>query len=75
MEAGFQSYWESHLKPVFLCAGVRDERRMLYYYQFVKAGVMTVLKLWLDGGCRESPEEIAGILRAMLSSTYGKGEK
>ena len=69
MEAGFQSYWESRLKPVFLRAGVRDERRMLYYYQFVKAGVMTVLKLWLDGGCRESPEEIAGILRAMLSAT------
>lgn len=75
MEAGFQSYWESHLKPVFLRAGVRDERRMLYYYQFVKAGVMTVLKLWLDGGCRESPEEIAGILRAMLSSIPRKGEK
>ena len=75
MEAGFQSYWERHLKPVFLRAGVRDERRMLYYYQFVKAGVTTVLKLWLDSGCRESPEEIAGILRAMLSSTYGKGEK
>ncbi len=74
METGFQSYWESHLKPVFLRAGVRDERRMLYYYQFVKAGVTTVLKLWLDGGCRESPEEIAGILRAMLSSTYEKGE-
>ncbi len=75
METGFQSYWESNLKPVFLRAGVRDERRMLYYYQFVKAGVTTVLKLWLDSGCRESPEEIAGILRAMLSSTYGKGEK
>ena len=28
MEAGFQSYWESHLRPVFLKAGVKDERRM-----------------------------------------------
>ena len=74
MEAGFQSYWESHLKPVFRRAGVTDERRMLYYYQFVKAGVMTVLKLWLDGGCRESPEEIARILRSMMHSTGQKGE-
>ena len=75
MEAGFQSYWESHLRPVFLKAGVKDERRMLYYYQFVKAGVMTVLKLWLEDGCREDPEEIARILRAMMSSTTRKGEK
>ena len=75
MEAGFQSYWESHLRPVFLKAGVTDERRMLYYSQFVKAGVMTVLKLWLEGGCREEPAEIARILRAMLNSTTRKGEK
>ena len=74
MEAGFQSYWESHLKPVFLRAGVTDERRMRYYYQFVKAGVMTVLKLWLEDGCRESPAEIARILRTMLNSGYEKGE-
>lgn len=75
MEAGFQSYWESHLKPMFRKAGVTDERRMLYYYQFVKAGVMTVLKLWLEGGCRESPEEIARILRAMMNSTTRKGKQ
>ena len=75
MEAGFQSYWESHLRPVFLRAGVMDERRMLYYYQFVKAGVMTVLKLWLEDGCREDPAEIARILRAMLHATARKGER
>lgn len=72
MEAGFQSYWESHFKPVFLRAGVRDERRMQYFYQFVKAGVMTVLKMWLDDGYRESPEEIARVLRSMLNSTAWK---
>ena len=75
MEAGFQSYWELQLKPLFLRAGVTDERRMMYYYQFVKAGVMTVLKLWLEDGCRESPEEIARVLRAMLSSSVQKAEK
>ena len=75
MEAGFQSYWDWHLRPVFLKAGVTDERRMLYYYQFVKAGVMTVLKLWLEDGCREDPREIARILRTMLRATARKGEK
>ncbi len=74
MEEGFQNYWESHLKPLFQKAGVTDERRMLYYYQFVKTGIMTVLKLWLEDGCRESPEEIAHILRTMLNSTYEKGK-
>lgn len=73
MEAGFQSYWETHLKPVFLREGVTDERRMFYYYRYVKAGVTSVLKSWLEGGCRESPAETAHILRTMLNLKARKG--
>ncbi len=69
LAAGFDRIWEESLKPRFLKAGVSDERRMRYYYQFVRAGVMQVIKIWIDDGCRESDEEIAGILRAMLVSS------
>ena len=47
----------------FLAAGITDERRMLYYFHYVRAGMTTVLRLWLEDGCRETPEEIASVLR------------
>jgi len=74
LAAGFDRVWEETIKPRFLKAGVYDGRRMKYYYQFVRAGVIQVLKLWIDGGCRESDEEMAGILRAMLVPGYKKRE-
>ncbi|MBR4393508.1 MAG: TetR family transcriptional regulator C-terminal domain-containing protein, partial [Oscillospiraceae bacterium] len=63
MEDGFQTIWETQLRPRFLAAGITDERRMLYYFHYVRAGMTTVLRLWLEDGCRETPEEIANILR------------
>ena len=63
MEDGFQAIWKTRLKPRFLAAGITDERRMLYYFHYVRAGMTTVLRLWLEDGCRETPEEIASILR------------
>ena len=63
MEDGFQAIWETRLKQRFLAAGITDERRMLYYFHYVRAGMTTVLRLWLEDGCRETPEEIAHILR------------
>lgn len=69
-EAGFQSFWENRLKVRFQAAGVTDERRMLYYYEFVRAGISQVLKLWIDGGCLETPGEIGKIIKSMLVSTY-----
>ena len=63
MEDGFQAIWETRLKPRFLAAGITDERRMLDYFHYVRAGMTTVLRLWLEDGCRETPEEIANILR------------
>ena len=63
MEDGFQTIWETQLRPRFLAAGITDERRMLYYFHYVRAGMTTVLRLWLEDGCRETPEEIASVLR------------
>ena len=67
MEDGFQAIWETQLKPHFLAAGITDERRMLYYFHYVRAGMTTVLRLWLEDGCRETPKEIAHILRNSIA--------
>lgn len=35
-----------------------------YHIEFFRAGFNRVLEMWLDGGCKESPEEIDEIIRA-----------
>lgn len=34
-----------------------------YHITFFKAGLNAILRKWLDGGCKESPEEIETILK------------
>ena len=67
MEAGMQAVWDRYMKPVFLSRGVTDEAHMLYYYQYFKAGVLSMLKLWLDRDCLEKPQEIAGMIEKILN--------
>ncbi len=35
-----------------------------YHIEFFRAGLNAILRKWLDGGCRESPEEMNAILIA-----------
>ncbi len=35
-----------------------------YHIEFFRNGLNAVIKMWLAGGCRESPEEMAGVLKA-----------
>ncbi len=35
---------------------------MGYHVEFFKAGFNAIVKRWLEGGCRETPEEMNGIL-------------
>jgi hypothetical protein len=39
---------------------------MRYYFSYAKSGFETVLHMWLEGGCIESPREIAEIIHKML---------
>ncbi len=34
-----------------------------YHIEFFRSGLNAILKMWLAGGCQESPEEMAEILR------------
>lgn len=62
----FQRYWQSRVEPLFRSFGVNEEASMRYYYAYFKAGFLNVLRLWLENGCKESPEEISRIIFHIL---------
>ena len=35
-----------------------------YHIEFFRSGLNTIIKMWLAGGCRETPEEMANILKS-----------
>ena len=39
-------------------------KNIKYHIEFFRSGLNAMLKMWLDGGCQESPEEMADILRS-----------
>ncbi len=42
---------------LFLAHGVESEARMRYYFAYAKSGFETILRMWLECGCRESPRD------------------
>ncbi len=40
------------------------EETMEYHVEFFKAGFNAIVKKWMDGGCRETPEQMSEILKA-----------
>ena len=40
------------------------DRHVNYHIEFFRSGLNTIIKMWLADGCRESPEEMAEILRS-----------
>ena len=67
VEEGMQTVWDKYLKPVFLSRGVTDETHMLYYYLYFRTGVLSMLRLWLDRECAESPREVAEMITKTLN--------
>lgn len=35
-----------------------------YHCEFFRSGINTIIKMWLDGGCKETPEQMVGIIKA-----------
>lgn len=40
-----------------------ENKNIKYHIEFFRSGLNAVIKLWLDGGCKESPHEMAEILK------------
>ncbi len=67
VETGMHALWDSHLKPVFLARGVTNETHMRYYYQSFRTAMMSMLRLWLERDCTESPDELSQMMiRALI---------
>lgn len=41
-----------------------DDRFTEYHIEFFKSGLTRIIKLWLQNGCRESPEEMFEIIKS-----------
>lgn len=41
-----------------------DCKYLNYHAEFFKSGLNAIIKMWLDGGCTETPEEMADIIKS-----------
>ena len=40
-----------------------DDTLVKYHIEFFRNGLNAIIKLWLSGGCQESPEQMAEVLK------------
>ncbi|MBO4953917.1 MAG: TetR/AcrR family transcriptional regulator [Clostridia bacterium] len=60
-------YDEQHQGMVYDIARAEqdfDNKHIDYHIAFFRSGINAIIKMWLAGGCKESPEEMAEILKA-----------
>jgi len=62
-----QWYAAMHTQPSGEAASISAEERYMLLY--VASGTAQILKAWLSGGCRESPEQILHIIKQNLPDT------
>lgn len=49
---------------VHQAAAYYDNRHIEYHMEFFRSGLNAIIKMWLQNGCQESPEEICSIIIA-----------
>ena len=59
---GFTTIWEHFFVPFFEKCGIADRKDMEYYFTFYQGGLKEAVVKWLEDGCVESPEYIAGLI-------------
>lgn len=60
-------YDETHKISIYdhrRAAAEHLDRNVEYHIEFFRSGLNTIIKMWLAGGCRETPEEMAEILKS-----------
>lgn len=40
-----------------------DNKNIKYHIEFFRSGLNAIIKMWLDGGCKETPTEMAEIIK------------
>ena len=41
-----------------------DDKHIAYHAEFFRCGFNAIVKMWLAGGCKETPEEMEGMIRS-----------
>lgn len=60
-------YDEKHQVCVYDAARAESDfkgKHIKYHIEFFRNGINSIIKMWLSGGCEESPEEMAEILKS-----------
>jgi AcrR family transcriptional regulator len=60
-------YDDQHLISVYDAGRAEKEHidnNLKYHIEFFRNGLNAIIKLWLAGGCKESPEEMAEVLKS-----------
>lgn len=47
-----------------------DNKHIKYHIEFFRNGINAIIKMWLRDGCKESPEEMAEILKREYQGRY-----
>lgn len=61
---GFDNHSTVFKYDINLAQKFFDNKFLEYHIEFFKAGLNSIIKLWLKNDCRESPEEINSILES-----------
>ncbi len=59
---GYDNTHSVELGQLYNMYPVFPQEHMGYHVEFFKAGFNAIVKLWLENGCRETPEEMSEIL-------------
>lgn len=62
IQEGAKELFETIIKPACIQKGICDEEEMYYYFTFYQAGITMIYKRWIDKGCTEPAETIAGYI-------------
>lgn len=60
---GFDLNFEYSERIVMTLSPQIDKRFLEYHIEFLKGGIVSLTKRWLNNGCRISPEELVDILK------------
>lgn len=63
---GFERLLSDVIRPLCVRRGITREDEILYCLVFFQAGFAFCLRRWLEGGCRETDEELAAILASCM---------
>ncbi len=61
---GYDGRHAVHLYDVQRANADFHSDHLAYHIEFFRNGLNAIIKMWLEGGCRESPEEMNAILQA-----------